>query len=116
MTITVGTQVKFNSSAPFTVEGDKGIVTEIEGTTYVLQMEDGRERYAGAEELDIVSQPSREDEATAKSEFWSFMAEGPSTADLVDFLVSVVSLRSEMRNTAPLEKLIKAEIIRRGDR
>lgn len=54
MSLAVGTQVKFNSTAPFTVAGDPGTITEIEGTTYILQMDDGRERYAGAEELEIV--------------------------------------------------------------
>lgn len=53
MSLAIGTQVKFNSTAPFTVVGDLGTITEIEGTTYILQMEDGRERYAGADELEI---------------------------------------------------------------
>ena len=51
MSLTISTRVQVNDNAPFTVVGEFGVISEIEGTTYVVQMEDGRERYFGADEL-----------------------------------------------------------------
>lgn len=51
MSLTISTRVQVNDNAPFTVVGEFGVISEIEGTTYIVQMEDGRERYFGADEL-----------------------------------------------------------------
>ena len=52
MALTVGTAVKvINRHSSITLRGEAGVITEIDGSTYIVQMDKFGERYFGANEL-----------------------------------------------------------------
>ena len=57
MSLAVGTQVqvKHNHSS-ITLRGEEGTISEIDGSTYIVQMKNHGERYFGADELVEVAQ------------------------------------------------------------
>lgn len=53
MSLTVGTAVEFTTTTSGYM--GQGVISEIEGTTFILQMENGQEHYAGASELEAIT-------------------------------------------------------------
>lgn len=52
MSLAVGTQVQVKRvHSSITLRGEKGVISEIDGTTYIVQTENHGERYFGADEL-----------------------------------------------------------------